>query len=416
MNELKLIKLLYNNIYYNKYNKYIKDILSNNKELLIIFNAISKLHEKYHRDLDHLEVALYILVNCLDKDKDVLSDLLNQIKDLQIDNSSFEDILNTVVKRKHAYDLALLALEVSEGRKEYEDLVTQTKQLDSKPTYAELEDSIVTKELDELYDSTTATVGLRWRLDTLNKMLGSLRRGNFGIIFARPETGKTTFLTSELSYFARQLRDQSSDTDTKPGPILWFNNEETGDNVKIRLYQAVLGLTREELFNDINGNKQAYMEHGGGFITLVDNAAIHRHQVEILCEKYKPSCIVFDQLDKIKGFVGDREDLRLGAIYIWAREIAKQYCPVLAVCQADVSGEGKKWLTMDNVANAKTAKQAEADFILGIGKTHNVTEEYMRFFHLSKNKLPGDLDTEPDLRHGQKTVRIAADIARYEDL
>ena len=89
---------------------------------------------------------------------------------------------------------------------------------------------------------------------------------------------------------------------------------------------------------------------------------------------------------------------------------------MLAVCQADVSGEGKKWLTMDNVANAKTAKQAEADFILGIGKTHNVTEEYMRFFHLSKNKLPGDLDTEPDLRHGQQTVKINPEVARYEDL
>ena len=29
------------------------------------------------------------------------------------------------------------------------------------------------------------------------------------------------------------------------------------------------------------------------------------------------------------------------------------YCPVIGVCQSDVSGEGKRWLTMDNVANAK---------------------------------------------------------------
>ena len=126
--------------------------------------------------------------------------------------------------------------------------------------------------------------------------------------------------------------------------------------------------------------------------------------------------MIFDQLDKIKGFVGDREDLRLGTIYVWAREIAKTYCPVIAVCQADASGEGKKYLNMDNVANAKTAKQAEADWILGIGKSHGEGEEFMRYIHLSKNKLDGDSDTEPELRHGRETVRINPYIARYQDM
>lgn len=70
---------------------------------------------------------------------------------------------------------------------------------------------------------------------------------------------------------------------------------------------------------------------------------------------------------------------------------------------------------MDNVANAKTAKQAEADWILGIGKTHNESEEYQRFLSICKNKLMGDEDTEPMLRHGHLTVKIKPDIARYED-
>ncbi len=61
--------------------------------------------------------------------------------------------------------------------------------------------------------------------------------------------------------------------------------------------------------------------------------------------------------------------------------------PVIAVCQADGSGEGVKWLNMGNVANAKTSKQAEADWILGIGKTNDEGLEYMRHFCISKNKL-----------------------------
>lgn len=70
-------------------------------------------------------------------------------------------------------------------------------------------------------------------------------------------------------------------------------------------------------------------------------------------------------------------------------ELAKAYCPVIGVSQSDASGEGKKWLNMDNVANAKTAKQAEADWILGIGRTHDTVDEYTRYFCISKNKLLG---------------------------
>ena len=70
---------------------------------------------------------------------------------------------------------------------------------------------------------------------------------------------------------------------------------------------------------------------------------------------------------------------------------------------------------MENVANAKTAKQAEADWILGIGATHQEGMEYMRHIHASKNKLTGDEDTDPKQRHGKVDVLIIPEIARYKD-
>jgi len=127
--------------------------------------------------------------------------------------------------------------------------------------------------------------------------------------------------------------------------------------------------------------------------------------------------IIFDQIDKITGFEADREDLKLGAMYQWARELAKEFdCPIIAVCQADGTGEGQKWLTMGNVANAKTAKQAEADWIVGIGKVPDTGYEAVRYLHASKNKLAGDEDSDPSLRHGKCEVLIKADIARYDDI
>jgi hypothetical protein len=139
--------------------------------------------------------------------------------------------------------------------------------------------------------------------------------------------------------------------------------------------------------------------------------------VERVCRRYKPKLVIFDQIDKITGFEADREDLKLGAMYQWAREIAKDLdCAVIGVCQADGSGEGQKWLTMGNVANAKTAKQAEADWIVGIGKVADVGYENLRYLNASKNKLAGDEDTDPTLRHGKREVLIRAEIARYEDI
>lgn len=402
---LKSIKYLLNYNIYIKYNNILDKLYSNNKELNTLYTYIKQIYDKYPNDISLEEYKLYVLSKVPDKDIELYTSLLEEMESTDTSTSVLEDILQEAQQKQHAYELALLALEVSEGRKDYSELQVLTDKLNSTESVVDASMSFVTNDLHELHQTTVAKPGLRWRLDTLNRMLGSLRPGDFGFIFARPETGKTTFLASEVTNFAQQAC----------GPILWLNNEEQGSKVQLRCYQAMLGIDLVTLFSDLDGNKQKFMEHGGDKIKIFDSAAIHRTQVERLCKAIQPSLIIIDQIDKIKGFQDDREDLRLGAIYIWARELAKTYCPVIGVSQADASGEGKKWLTMENVANAKTAKQAEADWILGIGKVHNDADQFRRFLHLSKNKLAGDPDTDPDLRHGKQAVQIIPSIARYKD-
>ena len=404
---LQLIRFMLQYNIYNKYKDIIYNIYKHNKELNILYSYLSRLHDKYEKDLSLEDFSMYVLTNCQEKDKEVLSELLTSLSEFETDDSILSDIICEVVNKQKAHDLAMAAIEVTEGRKEFSDLLVLTQNLNATESDSVAPEAMfVTNNLEELYNDTITTQGLRWRLPTLNRMLGSLRKGDFGFIFARPETGKTTFLASEITHFASQVKQ----------PILWINNEEQGNKVQLRLYQAMLGCSLTELYSDLKGNQQKYLELGGANIKIWDSASIHRRQVEQVVRELEPSLIIFDQLDKIKGFTDDREDLRLGAIYIWARELAKQYCPVIAVCQADASGEGKRWLTMENVANAKTAKQAEADWILGIGKSHQPAEEYMRYLSLSKNKLVGDADTDPNLRHGRETVCIKPEIARYKEL
>jgi Replicative DNA helicase len=209
----------------------------------------------------------------------------------------------------------------------------------------------------------------------LKRSLGPLRKGDFGFLFARPETGKTTFLASEISNFLTQVQS----------PILWFNNEEQGGKVFSRVYQAVFGVKTHELMANPDHYYSLWKDMGlSGKLLLYDNAAIHRNDVSRLVEQYKPSCVVFDQIDKLKGFSDDRNDLELGQIYIWARELAKQYCPVIGVCQAGGTAGNKMWLTMEDVVNAKTAKQAEADWILGIGVKDDSGNS--RFLNISKKQ------------------------------
>lgn len=197
--------------------------------------------------------------------------------------------------------------------------------------------------------------------------------------------------------------------------MLWFNNEERGDKVLLRCYEACLGAPLEQIIANKERARKVFYERTKRCINLVDDAGITRKTVEQLCRQYKPKLIVIDQLDKVKGFAADREDLLLGAIYQWARELAKEFAPVIGVSQSDGSGEGIKYLTMGNVANAKTAKQAEADWILGIGVSYSDPPN-VRGISICKNKLIGGEETQQEWRHGKWDVLIRPEIARYLDI
>lgn len=336
---------------------------------------------------------------------DITKDIFTKLSSIDVPLERVIEYLEAFKQHQAAQAIAESAQRVLEGSERFERL-SELVATNSEVSSVEHEDRFVTDNLEELYEHTYKEQGLRWRLKTLNKSLGSLRRGDFGFLFARPETGKTTFLASEVTFMASQSE----------GPILWFNNEEQGSKVKIRCYQAALGLPLQELFRDRGKSAKTYKDLVGDKIRIFDSASIYRKEVERLCKELSPSLIVFDQIDKIKGFSEDRNDLELGAIYIWARELAKEFCPVIGVCQAGGTGEGKKYLSMDDVVNAKTSKQAEADWILGIGVEHSAGMEYVRGMHLCKNKLQGDPDSDEELRHAKLDCMIDPVVARYKDI
>lgn len=222
--------------------------------------------------------------------------------------------------------------------------------------------------------------------------------------------GKTTLLASEVSFMAEQVPEES-------GPIIWLANEEEADKIVMRVYQAAFGITLANLQSDPVYWREEYRKLTKGKLKLIKDTSANKTYIERLCKKYNPAMLIIDQLSKVSGFDADRKDLELGQATEWARGLAKQGRPVVAVHQADGTAEGVKWLTMGHVANAKTSMQADADWILGLGKSNDVGYESLRYLALSKNKLIGDADvTDPALRHGRVEVLLEASVARYRDL
>lgn len=383
---------------------YMKENLSNIYKLYI---TMFKLYDKYidKNNINSNELLIEYNLNYNVDDTEQLESLINRIYNIDVSNK--ESIVELLEKHKDkaiAGDIAKLALDLEDGTVSKDTLLTKLKELDSTDniTVSKHQDM----DLDTLYQSQIASPGLRWRTNWLNQSLGSLRVGDFGFIYARPEVGKTTFLANEITHMVGQ----------SDGNVLWFNNEEQSQKVAIRCYQAYFGITTEELFANVDKYKTRYNEEVGDKIQIFDlEDSSNTHRIESIVATSNPSLIIIDQLDKVRGFKADRHDLQMKSLYQWAREIAKRHAPVVAVCQAGGSAEGKAWLDMNDVDSSKTAKQGEADYMMGIGSENDAMSN-SRYLKINKNKLIGDKDTRPELRHGNQAVLIQPHIARFKEM
>lgn len=408
--ELYLLKSFFNYDFFSQHRDSldVAFLKQNSPDLYRVFLTIALFHETFPgqncsaADLEVFHQSQFPATS--KRGSEELTLLYRKLDEIQADPGVATDYFVEHVKRNRASKLAFVGLEVAEGKKPFDALLQEASTLSEETKVGDYSE-FVSDDAEAILAKIKAP-GLKWRLGAMNSMLGPLRKGDFGFIFARPESGKTTFLADQITFMAGQA----------DGPILWFNNEQAGEVVLARCQQACFGITSQELFHDYPLWRERYKEATGGKIHIYDHASINYRDVDKLCRRYDPALIIFDQIDKIKGFTNDRHDLELKVLYQWARELAKEYGPVIGVCQAGVTGEGKKYLTMDDVDSSKTAKQGEADWILGIGKAHQEGMENIRHLHLCKNKLFGDEETNQSLRHGKCDVLLFPALARYKDL
>lgn len=406
---------------YYKYRKYIKPHTIN-KETNIILDGMDRYWKLFPgiKDFNWDAFSAYLIA---DQSKRLSDDslvklrmTLNKAKDYEPEHTH-EEVVKSFIELDYLSKILDECEKVKDGESDLEHIhILTTNALKDVERYIEKDDLFVSADLHSIADRISSS-GYEWRLDCLNRSLGPLRIGNFLIVAARVEVGKTTFLASEVSYIAQQL--------PKDRPVIWVNNEEESSVVFFRIVQAALGKDSKSMIDDPKAAMEEYTTLMGGDKNKirVTKDTNNIRDLETLFKEVNPGLIVFDQLDKVQNTFksDDREDIVLGKIYKWARELARNYGPVIAASQLSATAIDVKdppFIGMDALRGSKTDKPGEADAVVILGKfkePKNEEEESLRALNIPKNKLPGggskQLESE---RHGQYLVTINPTHARFE--
>ena len=266
-------------------------------------------------------------------------------------------------------------------------------------------------DIDSLLDQRADDNGISPRLECLQQCMRDLRGGDFGIIGGRPDKGKTTLIASEVTYMAPQLPADKT--------VLWLNNEGKGETIYLRLIQAALGMKLSEItaLRDSGGSvSEAYAAVVGDLhrIRIVDIHGLDTYAVENLIRANNPGIVVYDMIDKIRGFgEAARTDLGLEMMYDWARELGVKYDLIgLATSQISNEGDGLQFPTLGMLKDSKTGKQGACDFMIMVGASNDPNLAGLRYIGMPKNKLR----REGAAGDPRATVNFKPEIARYDDV
>lgn len=243
--------------------------------------------------------------------------------------------------------------------------------------------------MDVLRDESNGSL-LEWPLDCLRRAMPGIRTGMQFIIAARPGKGKTSFCAQLAvhSFTTAFMRESGR-------PVLWLNNE----GKKIRIKGSCIRAALNRDFDEINsmGWEAADAEYnrilgGADRLRIYDVHGKDFRYLERLLEKDKPGVVIWDMLDNVKGFSGNknssREDQRLESLYQWARECSVRYDFLsIPTSQISVEGADMQWVPDSCLKDSKTAKQGACDGIITIGSVNKPGFEESRFIYVPKTKL-----------------------------
>tara|TARA_R100000426_G_scaffold23744_1_gene20552 strand:- start:4868 stop:6079 length:1212 start_codon:yes stop_codon:yes gene_type:complete len=400
--EQQLIKLLMHREFFNA-NKHrvMRSMFPN--ELGDLYDVIMDSHTSYERDLSSQEVReIYRVSNptATRAKRDAVAEVLSDIEHLpNIGTDVATDVLNKMWQQEIGRNIADLGLAIMEGSPEKLHDIKSLIEKSEKGFVPEDELTPVTTDVNTLLEHVDNEDCWEFNIPSLSKSVRGGKAGEFMIAFARPEIGKTAFYVS-LVASPNGFCSQGAD-------VHIITNEEPARRTMLRAVSAYTGFTEKDIYNNRSQASEKFTEISAN-ITMIDNVDASIEWLDKYCQENTPDILVVDQLDKI-NVTGTfaRTDEKLRSIYTKYREICKRHNLFgIGISQASADAEGKTNVTYAMMENSKTGKAAEADLIIGIGKS-DVTDndDKRRYLTVSKNKLTGF--------HGRVVCNLDTEMSRY---
>jgi replicative DNA helicase len=356
------------------------------REMRDIFDTLSYSHGKYGKDLTIAELST--LFN--DRNPAMPEATRNKVQlvihTLDIGNADNSDLHLDLVHNFWLRDRARLigekAIDIFTGdSEEFGELrrlieTVEDGRISDKTTYTKVED-----DFEQLLEDEAGDPDFPFTYDLIGEHIAGLDRGNLGILFARPEVGKTTFCCFLAASYIKQ-----------GFKVTYWANEEPAPKIKLRIIQSYFALTREEMVNQKDNLAIIYKQAIEPLLTIMDSVGTSVEEVDEYAKLNKPDVMFCDQLDKFRiSGEYNRGDERLKETYVVARELANRNRLLMwAVSQASYDAHDRQWIDYAMLDNSRTGKAGEADVIIGIGKTgSSEVENTVRHICISKNKLNG---------------------------
>ena len=402
--QTSLLNSLLSADFYEQNKSRLKDTLFDDR-CSEVFKLIAEAHSKYSHDLtvsDILAIWKAQHPAATNTDRTQFTDLVAAVADADpLSPDIASDVIENLWKQETGREIANLGISISEGRYEAMDML---KRLLDKVGEHYVSDDFGEPVTDDIYTLLAeASDDARWKfnIETLSRNVYGIGPSEFGIVFARPETGKTAFVVS-LAAAPNGFCQQGA-------KVLYLGNEEAARRTKLRAVQAWAGLTKAEVHDNPDLAMTRYLAIRDRLV-MKDIQEKDLAWVDAYIGHIKPDVVIIDQLDKVNltgSFNASHERLR--ELYRQAREMAKRHeVALIGLSQASADAEGRTRLDFSMMEGSKTGKAAEADLIIGIGKHSSQDDDEpntTRFLNVSKNKLSG--------YHGVIACNIEPEISRY---
>lgn len=360
--DIELLKLFTQRKYYDHYNHIIDHDLFG-YETKQILKAYDNYYEGTTSDIKFSEfVPFFFSKNrkLLKDDKLHFKQILEYINKYELkDENETVKLLKKDKLQKQINKIMDTDFDISKIKKLVEQYNTETNS-DSKLL------SYISPNIIDHADVLTKQNGLRWGLPTLNKTVGTLGKGDFGIVEAYSNVGKTAFIISQLVHFVPQLTANDS--------ILYFNNEGLDQKILMRFYCALLNVKEDTVKKHKEKAVKAYTKklHGNkDLFKIFSIRNLARSEIKNLVEYYKPAIIIIDTVDKILN-TKELEDGRrpYDSLYAWLRDLSCEFCPIIGTTQATVkkNQEGVifKPLSQYDMHHGPTDKPSNTEFVIGV--------------------------------------------------